>query len=182
MRLLKQPSIITMVGFITRRGEIQSELSSDRIRLDPLELPLMHSDISGSSRMSVEASSFRDEFVAVCDEVANNLHRRVGLVPNYFMTRGEDTPRMMESRKSFLHKTSEKIFKLCHPKDFREIAKLPSMERLVDKIDGARTSYSDNAVLESIVREELNKPKFKYGDTLLSLLVRKRHLRLLRLL
>ena len=163
----------TVVALAARLALLPACAFQSKPRSSDLEAPLL-------SPNDDSAEEFRERFISLLDDETNRLRTRVGLVPNYFMTRGEDTERLFESRKSFLHKTSEKIFKTFHRDDFREDVALRNFENLFEKVDEAVAFNS--ARLEPLFREELNRPKYKYGDTLLTSLVRKRHLRLLRLL
>ena len=78
-------------------------------RSSDLEAPLL-------SPNDDSAEEFRERFISLLDDETNRLRTRVGLVPNYFMTRGEDTERLFESRKSFLHTlySHHPLYGLCN--------------------------------------------------------------------
>ena len=133
-----------------------------------------------ASIQSNSAEAFRDSLKLLLDDEVRKLGTRVGLVPNYFMTRGEDTKRPFESPKTFGRKCAEKIYKTFHRKDFREEEALESFERILSLMEEATNLQDTDSAYEIFAQEVLNRRCYRHGDTLLHCLVRKRHLRLFR--
>lgn len=105
-------------------------------------------------------------------DITANLHYRVGLVPNYFMTRGEAISGC--SCEAIVRKIVEKIFKLFHYKDFREEDSYAEFERAL--------SSASSCMQEDEFRQAVNRKRYKGKNTLLHTLVQKRHLKFVRTL
>ena len=121
---------------------------------------------------TLQASSSDQEFTGIFEQLldrqVDRLNFRVGLVPNYFMTRGEAAGATLN------YKVAEKFFKLFHQRDFREEQAYAEFEEILRC--ASTTQQQDRAF------NVLNRRYYKGGDSLLHVLVRRRHLRFLRTL
>jgi hypothetical protein len=115
------------------------------------------------------------------DRIAAKLRTRVGLVPNYFMTRGEaiGPQETFTSFETVGRRAIERAFKLFHKSDFREEQLYEEFEQIMTS---TRIAVASDGSLSNAVAEMLNRQQYKDGNTLLHLLVERRHLRFVRTL
>lgn len=135
---------------------------------------------------SVQALQYADpqDFTRILqdllDATVEKVHMRVGLVPNYFMTRGEAETEKFNSFKAFGRKIAEKTFKVFFQKDFREEHVYTEFEEIM-KIVRDTTTRQDIA-FSNAVADVLNRQSYQDGNSLLQILVKRRHLRFVRTL
>uniref|UniRef100_A0A7S3L075 Uncharacterized protein n=1 Tax=Amphora coffeiformis TaxID=265554 RepID=A0A7S3L075_9STRA len=139
--------------------------------------PFLHSElvVSVNDLQVARPDQFPVILKSLLDRQVERLHRRVGLVPNYFMTRGE------ANGASLGNKVAGKIFKLFYQRDFREEETYAEFAAIVKSI-AASTSQQQDSAFNAQVARVLNLQKFQGGNSLLHVLVRRRHLRFLRTL
>jgi hypothetical protein len=126
---------------------------------------------------------FTEILESLLDGQVQQLHMRVGLVPNYFMTRGEalTAREAFSSFAAFGRKAAEKTFKLFHQHDFREEQLYSEFENVMKIIYEAKIRQDSS--FKNAVTEVLNRQCYdKHSDSLLQVLVKRRHLKFLRTL
>lgn len=107
----------------------------------------------------------------------SKLRTRIGLVPNYFITRGEAIPQeqMFSSFESFIRKTVEGFLKLFFSKDFRDKKSFDEFDRIL-KILGEASGNGGQDEVTSL----LNRRSYEYGNNLLQTLIRRRQLKFVK--
>eukprot|EP00521_Asterionellopsis_glacialis_P013472 CAMPEP_0195308562 /NCGR_PEP_ID=MMETSP0707-20130614/38287_1 /TAXON_ID=33640 /ORGANISM="Asterionellopsis glacialis, Strain CCMP134" /LENGTH=807 /DNA_ID=CAMNT_0040372835 /DNA_START=185 /DNA_END=2608 /DNA_ORIENTATION=+ len=105
-----------------------------------------------------------------------NLKPRLGLVPNYFIYRGEDIPpeETFYSASNVLRRATQKVFMLFQRKDFRDEKSFAKFDSLMKALQS--TARQDEAGTQA-VRDLINSSFDKEGNTLLQKLIITRHLR-----
>ena len=109
-----------------------------------------------------------------------NLRTRIGLVPNYFITRGE------ASSSNIWRKTFAWFLKLFQPTDFRDLESYKAFLETVTKLEryyyrGGGAFVCEEAHQQRIQRL-VNQPLDRNGNTALHLLIQKRQLKFVKLL
>jgi hypothetical protein len=129
---------------------------------------------------SADTQDFTRILQGLLDVTVEKIHMRVGLVPNYFMTRGEAETNQFGSFKVFGRKVAEKTFKVFHQKDFREEHVYTEFEQIMETVRDATTRQ--NITFSNAVADVLNRQSYQEGCSLLQILVKRRHLRFVRTL
>ena len=127
------------------------------------------------------SQDFSRILATLLDKQAANLHTRVGLVPNYFMTRGEAIPlqETFRSFQAFGRKATEQIFKLFHQQDFREEDAIYDFSQIMEVVRDA--AAKNDTSFDTAIRSVLNRQWYnKDGNSFLQILINRRHLRFTR--
>lgn len=140
---------------------------------------LLPEGLAHSSEEEVDADEDLDCLEYLFQLQVRNLRTRIGLVPNYFITRGESIPPNDQwTAEGICRRAVSWFLKLFQPVDFRDLethdAFVDTVVNLSHFVENGTGSVSDRAA--SI----LNQPLDRHGNTALHLLVMKRQLKFIK--
>jgi len=135
-----------------------------------------------SSRAGVDEKVEEDEELVILDYLLKiqirNMRTRIGLVPNYFITRGESIP---DEKAWCLEGICRRLFscflKLFQPTDFRDVDSYHDFVDVVCKL-GQLASRGEQTSVRAV--SILNQGFDRHGNTILHLLVKKRQLKFIK--
>ena len=131
-----------------------------------------------------DVNDFCNVLETLLDRQMAKVTTRVGLVPNYFMARGEaisSSHQMFDSWANVGRKLLEKTLKIGRKTDYREEMSYHQFQAIMQLIRDVSTEQHSPYIKEGISRV-LNRPCYKNGNTLLQLLIVQRHLKFVKVL
>uniref|UniRef100_A0A7S4JRP2 Glycerophosphocholine acyltransferase 1 n=1 Tax=Odontella aurita TaxID=265563 RepID=A0A7S4JRP2_9STRA len=107
------------------------------------------------------------------------LGTRIGLVPNYFITRGESIPQN-EARTltGFCRMSLSRFLKIFYKWDFRDEESYREFDSLVHKL--GLVHQNGNGAVKVAATDVINRPLYRNGETILHALIKRRQLKFVK--